>query len=1552
MGRRAILIAGSRFGAGQEDFDGYAPLPFARERTEQLAHELDRFGFECSLLVDATSQETSHAVQQAIRDADSEDTLVVHVLSHSSIGRAGSLRVLTIEGTERDSASADEWIMAATDMESGPQVLFLLDLSYAGRTLRPSMLRGRIDRADPERVWVIGAADADEAAYNGRFTQATALALKAISEKANALDPNLRYVPFTYLVREIQRTLETVPDGLPQRVVATLIDPLSEPEFPFFPNPLHAPSPQTMADAGHTWCLGVLDTQGAPRLVVGGAASLRIFDLPSGIQRTAVRTESIFAVEPLPDDAGVVCAGESGTVEVRSGVDLSQQRLLWRHAAQVNDLAVEFVDGRGMVYSASDDGSVRGGDLHGETLFDVPKAHKGFANAVAFAPPFLISAGADGEVAAWNSATGDQEWRTSESAGPVHGLAVTQIDSLLVVVSGGEDGNLRVWDAVDGTLLRTVSVRSTPIRALSALPERPLVAVGGAGGTLDIWDVGTGKKSVTVTDRGPDIWSLASTMVNGRSVVFSGDTQGVRPWSLTAVAPRISVAPQTEPDAAFHAGYAADVAEGTDRLGISREVDTLCQLIMAREVRPPLSIGLFGDWGTGKSFFMAHMRQRIEEMVRRSLRADLEQVGSGLCSGVCEIQFNAWHYLDANLWAGLASAIFDRLAASGTDTRAALRDLPSVRGLRQELMDKRQSVEAQLDEATSDLARESPMDIRSLASADSLQQVQDAAAPPVLAQANKALTEAGISAAQVGEVKLRAMESAHSLRRLWLLLRRGTWPVRLALGSAIVVFVLVGPAVAFAMLGPTVATASSLLGGCVLAATISAPYLRRLNQALQVAEDVVSAVDRQRRIPKQARRDALQRRITRIEEETRSIDEQIRELEQETSIRAFALKRLDDDDYRRHEGLMALLRRDLEELSRRFTARATATGTATDLERIVLYIDDLDRCPPHRVVEVLQAIQLLLAFPLFVVVVGVDARWLLRSVHAHYRDVLGSDSVSVTGEDPQHWASTPQNYLEKIFQISLCLPPMSPDGYARLVGADLGEPLLPVPEEDGSVATEQPVTGSPMEPRVSPPAQPPPPLPSPAAAVPATPAVVARELHRYQDAGPVLALALPDDRPLVMSVDASAVLTHRGVRSNGAPQLTRKIAHGRLRTAAFTQEGHVLLTGGFDDAVALVADGHGTVVSRIGAPVPPSPAAPSVLFSEDGSEVAFTWHGTEGTAAGHVRDRVLRGVNELDTTVQEDGALLAWTGTWRLTQGDDGVRLRDSSGAVHDVASGPGPVSRAVTDPLGRRLALFGEETLLGLWATTGAPEAITPSRALPPVPGTARIALSAGGLIAVAEDTLIRVWDIASGAHRTRMTAAAPVTALAFSPGGRRLGAGAQDGTVQVWAIENPEPDVALRLQALRLTRAEHDMIMSVGPLISTPRTARRLVNTYRLLRSCLSEADIARVRSGGHKPLILLLAVLIGHPAQGAVVLEDLLLAASRPLPETFAELLRRREHPEEPAREVPPRDHPPTVWNRLAAITEQVLTETETSNSTPEYEPWAPYVARFSFRTEHLL
>ena len=134
------------------------------------------------------------------------------------------------------------------------------------------------------------------------------------------------------------------------------------------------------------------------------------------------------------------------------------------------------------------------------------------------------------------------------------------------------------------------------------------------------------------------------------------------------------------------------------------------------------------------------------------------------------------------------------------------------------------------------------------------------------------------------------------------------------------------------------------------------------------------------------------------------------------------------------------------------------------IDRIVVYIDDLDRCPPDRVVQVLEAVQLLLAVPLFVVVVAVDPRWLLRSLTVHYREIFETAGPAAASQEGS-WGSTPMQYLEKIFQIPFTLPPVDHTGYTTMVDA-LTAPAprpdrsVPGPDDDrsGSLAPPAPAT--------------------------------------------------------------------------------------------------------------------------------------------------------------------------------------------------------------------------------------------------------------------------------------------------------------------------------------------------------------------------------------------------------------------------------------------------------------------------------------------------------------
>jgi hypothetical protein len=123
-----------------------------------------------------------------------------------------------------------------------------------------------------------------------------------------------------------------------------------------------------------------------------------------------------------------------------------------------------------------------------------------------------------------------------------------------------------------------------------------------------------------------------------------------------------------------------------------------------------------------------------------------------------------------------------------------------------------------------------------------------------------------------------------------------------------------------------------------------------------------------------------------------------------------------------------LAHRDLVDLEGYLRAAIDDKGGRERLDRIVLYIDDLDRCDPDVVADVLDAVHLLLALPLFVVIVGVDPRWLKRSLRERHPELLSPTRSGVP-------STSPADYLEKIFQLTYFLPHMSPDRCADLLAA-------------------------------------------------------------------------------------------------------------------------------------------------------------------------------------------------------------------------------------------------------------------------------------------------------------------------------------------------------------------------------------------------------------------------------------------------------------------------------------------------------------------------------------
>lgn len=93
--------------------------------------------------------------------------------------------------------------------------------------------------------------------------------------------------------------------------------------------------------------------------------------------------------------------------------------------------------------------------------------------------------------------------------------------------------------------------------------------------------------------------------------------------------------------------------------------------------------------------------------------------------------------------------------------------------------------------------------------------------------------------------------------------------------------------------------------------------------------------------------------------------------------------------------------------------------------RILVTIDDLDRCEPEKAVEVLQAVNQLLDFDAFVICLGIDARIITAAVEAHYQQLLGEAGASG------------YEYLDKIVQIPFRIPTPSPAEIQSFLSAQM-----------------------------------------------------------------------------------------------------------------------------------------------------------------------------------------------------------------------------------------------------------------------------------------------------------------------------------------------------------------------------------------------------------------------------------------------------------------------------------------------------------------------------------
>lgn len=473
-----------------------------------------------------------------------------------------------------------------------------------------------------------------------------------------------------------------------------------------------------------------------------------------------------------------------------------------------------------------------------------------------------------------------------------------------------------------------------------------------------------------------------------------------------------------------------------DRMGVAPYVSMLATVICDKYTKMPMSVGVFGEWGSGKSYFMGLLRGRID-VVRKS---DSDKY----LRDIRQISFNAWHYADSNLWASLGDEIFRQLLQEPDPDKVRQEKLREELG---DLVVQRRELEASAQQAETEVGRlrtqiaEASAD-RDVKATDLLAAMN--ANPKVKEELEKVWRRLGIrdpvERARVLAAEVRGTATEAAVIRRSLADRRGAVIAVLAVLALVAVAgVALWPDTPLeSLIRAVTAAASGLLATVVAVVTAAHQGLKRLREQMDkiradAAKKAEERSEQELSAPLQALRDAeasrelAQAQLATVVTRVGELGRELAELAPGQRLYSFLADRVAAGDYARNLGLISTIRKDFEkliDLMDKWRARHDKNEKApAPIERIVLYIDDLDRCSPRQVVDVLQAVHLLLALELFVVVVGVDPRWLVRSLQQQYPKLL--DAPRDDAETGDGWDASPEDYLEKIFGIPFILPGMT-----------------------------------------------------------------------------------------------------------------------------------------------------------------------------------------------------------------------------------------------------------------------------------------------------------------------------------------------------------------------------------------------------------------------------------------------------------------------------------------------------------------------------------------------
>lgn len=295
--------------------------------------------------------------------------------------------------------------------------------------------------------------------------------------------------------------------------------------------PVARPAPaltRILGGHGHPVTAVAISADGERIASADAGGSVRVWRRADGGTEAAlpVSSQALAAVAWL-DEARIVAAGLDGLVHIWDWRTKAGITCPFGSPVPVRTVAVV----RGGFVTAGDDRVVRLWDVNGRPVRSLGEHRdRVFCAAGDAADPLVVTGGEDGALRVWDALQGEgQTFRSG--ARVIRAAARTPAGC---AVSGSDEGAIEFWDLARSGPVQSVRAHRGPVTALAAVAaDPPLLVSAGGDGTIKVFDTPPVTPRMVLTGHAYSVNAVAA--VPGAPVVVSGgEDRTVRVWDVSA----------------------------------------------------------------------------------------------------------------------------------------------------------------------------------------------------------------------------------------------------------------------------------------------------------------------------------------------------------------------------------------------------------------------------------------------------------------------------------------------------------------------------------------------------------------------------------------------------------------------------------------------------------------------------------------------------------------------------------------------------------------------------------------------------------------------------------------------------------------------------------------------------------------------------------------------------------------------------------------------------------------------------------------------------------